>query len=96
MCSDFQFAAAVRLGETFSAASPIAVRCWLINVSAALARSGCSVPHEAMGMQSPVVTRAGAAVTGPALRMAAKAAATIAALTNFPPMEPPEISDSTG
>jgi hypothetical protein len=96
MCSDFQFAAAVRLGEIFRACSPIEVRCWLISARAAFARSGCSVPHEATGMQSPVVARAGAALAEPGIATAATAAAATRALTTFPPMEPPEVTDSTG
>src|SRR5829696_5531436 len=97
MWSDFQSAAAVRVAETLRAPSPMDVRCWLISVSAAEVRSGRRVPQSAPGAQLLSTAREGAATAGPpALRTAAHAAAAIAALTSFLPMEPPEVSDSTG
>ncbi len=96
MCSDFQLAAVVSEAETLSGCSPIDVRCTLINARACVARSGCNVPQSAPGVQLLIAARAGAAVADPVPRTAARAAATIAALTNFPPIEPPEVSYSSG
>jgi hypothetical protein len=96
MCSDFQSADAVNVGEVLRVPSPIAVRWALIRASAAEARSGRRVPHPAPGVQLLTADRVGAAAAGPTLNSAASAVATIAALTNFLPIEPPEVSDSTG
>src|SRR5215218_7565554 len=94
MCSDFQFAAAARVGDTLSAPSPIAVRCWLTSANAAFASSGRRVPHADEGMQSPVSTCVPAACAGVATNAAA--IATSASLLTNLPMEQRERSAQSG
>src|SRR3954454_14696764 len=63
MCRAFHTAAPVRLGVTFNATSPIAVRWLLIRSTTWDARSGRVVPQSAPGVQSPTAAAAGAGPT---------------------------------
>src|ERR671936_1807120 len=66
MWRDFQIAEFVSVGETFSAWSPIAARCWLTRSTTCCARSWRSVPHALSGVQLPTAAKAAPALTGTA------------------------------